>query len=325
MSQTVIQVENLTKIYKLYNTPSDRLKETFNFFKKKYHHDFYALNNVNFTIEKGKTTGIIGRNGAGKSTILKILTGVLTPSAGYYAAKGKISSLLELGAGFNFDLTGIENIYFNGAVLGYSKKEMETKIDDIVKFAEIGEFINQKVKTYSSGMFVRLAFSVAISINPDILIVDEALAVGDELFQRKCFSRIRELKKNGTTIILVSHGTGILVQLCDKVMLLDNGELLLEGRPKYVIGKYQKLLYAAPEVQESIRNEIQALKEPHDEILSEDNDNNGNNDNKPVENNNSSLITPFFESGFISKSAQSYHSCGCNITDLNRENRLTIW
>ncbi|MDY0361098.1 MAG: ABC transporter ATP-binding protein [Desulforegulaceae bacterium] len=310
MNQFAVVTENLTKIYKLYNSPSDRLKETFNLFKKKYHHNFYALNSISLKIEKGKTIGIVGRNGAGKSTLLKILTGVLTPSSGTYHVSGKISSLLELGAGFNFDLTGLENIYFNGAVLGYTKKEMEEKIDDIIKFAEIGEFINQKVKTYSSGMFVRLAFSVAISINPDILIVDEALAVGDELFQRKCFSRIRELKKNGTTIIIVSHGTDILVQLCDEVILLDNGELLLQGKPKYVIGKYQKLLYADPDAQKNIRAEVQTSNNSLDNKCS-DNLNFKINDTE-----NNSFFEPFFDPNFKSKSSQAYLSQGCTITDL---------
>ncbi|MCB9481223.1 MAG: ABC transporter ATP-binding protein [Desulfobacteraceae bacterium] len=311
MNQFAVVTENLTKIYKLYNSPSDRLKETFNLFKKKYHHNFYALNNISLKIEKGKTVGIVGRNGAGKSTLLKILTGVLTPSSGSYHINGKISSLLELGAGFNFDLTGLENIYFNGAVLGYTKKEMEEKIDDIIKFAEIGEFIHQKVKTYSSGMFVRLAFSVAISINPDILIVDEALSVGDELFQRKCFSRIRELKKKGTTIIIVSHGTDILVQLCDEVMLLDNGELLLQGKPKYVIGKYQKLLYADPEKKEILKNEILNSTIQSD-IQTEKNEDNINAPISYPKHRSESFFDPLL----VSKSSQSYTPNGCHIYDL---------
>lgn len=238
MTDIAVHIENLSKIYKLYSSPSDRLKETFHLFRKKYHQDFYALKNISFDIEKGKTIGIIGQNGAGKSTLLKILTGVLTPSSGRYSVNGKISSLLELGAGFNPDLTGLENVYFNGAVFGFSKQEIDKKIDDILAFADIGEFVNQKVRTYSSGMFVRLAFSVAVQVDPDILIVDEALSVGDMRFQQKCFRRMRAFKESGKTVLFVTHDQGTVNNFCDYVYWIKDGEVFEHGVPAQVVKKY---------------------------------------------------------------------------------------
>ena len=238
MTENAVHIENLSKIYKLYASPSDRLKETFHFFRKKYHHDFYALKNVSFDIEKGKTIGIIGQNGAGKSTLLKILTGVSTPSSGHYSVNGKVSSLLELGAGFNPDLTGLENIYFNGAIFGFSKQEMDEKIDKILAFADIGDFVNQKVRIYSSGMFVRLAFSVAVQVDPDILIVDEALSVGDIRFQQKCFRRMRAFRESGKTVLFVTHDQGTVINFCDYVYWIKDGEVFNHGIPSKVVKKY---------------------------------------------------------------------------------------
>jgi ABC-type polysaccharide/polyol phosphate transport system ATPase subunit len=238
MTEIAVHIENLTKRYKLYAKSSDRLKETFHLFRKKYHHDFYALKNISFEIEKGKTIGIIGQNGAGKSTLLKILTGVLTPSSGSYTVNGKISSLLELGAGFNPDLTGIENVYFNGTVFGFSKQEIDRKLDDILAFADIGEFVNQKVRTYSSGMFVRLAFAVAVQVDPDVLIVDEALSVGDMRFQQKCFRRMREFKESGKTVLFVTHDQGTVTNFCDYVYWIKAGEVFLHGPPARIVKKY---------------------------------------------------------------------------------------
>ncbi len=238
MQNPAIKIEKLSKVYKLYNSPSDRLKETFNLFKKKYHEPFYALKDISFEIEKGKTIGIIGQNGAGKSTLLKILTGVLTPSAGQYAVNGTVSSLLELGAGFNPDLTGLENVYFNGAILGFTQDEMDEKLDSILEFADIGKFVYQKVKTYSSGMFIRLAFSVAVQVNPDILIVDEALSVGDMRFQQKCFRRMREFKKSGKTVLFVTHDQGTVTNFCDHVYWLKDGQVFDQGSPKDIMKKY---------------------------------------------------------------------------------------
>ena len=242
MTEIAVHIENLSKIYKLYTSPSDRLKETFNFFKKKYHKNFYALKNISFDIKKGITIGIIGENGAGKSTLLKILTNVLTPSSGSYVVNGKVSSLLELGAGFNPDLTGLENVYFNGAIFGFSKQEINEKMDDILAFADIGEFIHQKVKIYSSGMFVRLAFSVAVQVDPDILIVDEALSVGDVRFQQKCFRRMRAFRESGKTVLFVTHDQGTVANFCDYVYWLKNGEVCEHGTPSRVIKKYMSYM-----------------------------------------------------------------------------------
>jgi len=237
-NEIAIKITNLTKIYHLYDKPQDRLKEALNPFKKSYHHDFYALDNMCFEIKKGETVGIIGKNGAGKSTLLKIITGVLTPSSGSIEVNGKIASLLELGAGFNPEMTGLENIYLNGTLMGFSKKEMDTKINFILNFADIGEFIHQPVKMYSSGMFARLAFSVAINVDPDILIVDEALSVGDMLFQAKCISKMTELMKQGTTILFVSHDIHSVRSLCNKGIYLEKGQIKAIGSAGKIVDLY---------------------------------------------------------------------------------------
>ena len=205
MSANAITVKDVTKVYRLYDKPIDRLKESLSLTHKSYHKDFYALNGLSFNVEKGQTVGIIGTNGSGKSTILKIITGVLTPTTGQVDVEGKISALLELGAGFNMDYTGIENIYMNGTMMGYSRKEMDEKLQDILDFADIGDFVYQPVKTYSSGMFVRLAFALNINVEPEILIVDESLSVGDVFFQSKCYRRMEEIRQKGTTILMVTH------------------------------------------------------------------------------------------------------------------------
>ena len=237
-----IKVEDVTKIYRLYEKPIDRLKETVSVTHKNYHRDFYALNGISFQVKKGETVGIIGTNGSGKSTILKIITGVLTPTTGKVKVNGKISALLELGAGFNMDYTGIENVYMNGTMMGYTRKEMDAKLQDILDFAEIGDFVYQPVKTYSSGMFVRLAFALAINVEPEILIVDEALSVGDVFFQSKCYRRMEEIRKSGTTILMVTHDMGSIIKYCDRVVLLNRGEFIAEGKPGRVVDMYKKIL-----------------------------------------------------------------------------------
>lgn len=237
-----IEVEGVTKIYRLYEKPIDRLKESLSPTHKSYHKDFFALNTISFTVEKGQTVGIIGTNGSGKSTILKIITGVLTPTSGQVKVRGKISALLELGAGFNMDYTGIENIYMNGTMMGYSRKEMDAKLKEILDFAEIGDFVYQPVKTYSSGMFVRLAFALAINVEPEILIVDEALSVGDVFFQAKCYRRMEEIRKSGTTILMVTHDMGSIIKYCDKVVLLNKGEFIAEGSAGHMVDLYKKIL-----------------------------------------------------------------------------------
>ncbi len=237
-NEVVIKVENLSKAYKLYDNPVDRLKESIHPFRKQYHRDFYALNDISFEVKKGESLGIIGKNGSGKSTLLKILTGVLTPTSGSVTVSGKVSSLLELGAGFNFEMTGLENVYFNGTVMGFSKEEMDTKIDDILAFADIGDFVHQPVKTYSSGMFVRLAFAAAISVDPDILIVDEALSVGDIFFQQKCHERMDQLIRQGTTVIVVTHNMDAVAKYSSRVMLLDKGTCNFIGRTDEAIHRF---------------------------------------------------------------------------------------
>ena len=256
---TAIKVTSLSKVYPLFNSSRDRLKEALHPMRKKYHHDFYALKDVSFEIKKGEIVGIIGQNGSGKSTLLSIIAGVLTPSAGTVEVIGKVSSLLELGTGFNPELTGIENVYFNGTLLGFTRYEMDAKLDEILRFADIGEFVKQPVRTYSSGMYVRLAFSVAIQVDPEILVVDEALAVGDEKFQRKCFARIEEMKNNGTSILFVSHSPASIIELCSKALLLDHGTRLLFSSANKTIRAYQKLIYSPLEEQKRLAQEYRAM------------------------------------------------------------------
>ena len=238
---TVIEIKNITKIYNLYNKPSDRLKEAL-FSRKSRHTEFAALNDVSFDVCKGEILGIIGKNGSGKSTILKIITNVLTPTSGECIVKGKIAALLELGAGFNMEYTGIENIYLNGQMIGFSKEEMDKKLQDIIDFADIGEHIYQPVKTYSSGMFARLAFSVAISVDPDILIVDEALSVGDVFFQNKCYRRFEEFRDKGKTILFVTHDMGSVIRYCNRCVLLNAGKKVGEGKPQEMVDLYKRIM-----------------------------------------------------------------------------------
>ena len=240
MSEFAIQVKHLDKMYKLYNKPSDRLRETLGF--KVPVREHYALRDVNFQVERGETVGIIGTNGSGKSTILKIITGVLNPTAGEVKVDGRISALLELGAGFNMEYTGIENVYLNGTMMGFSKEEVDARLQDILDFADIGDFVYQPVKSYSSGMFVRLAFAVAINIDPEILIVDEALSVGDVFFHAKCYRKFEEFKKMGKTILFVSHDLSSISRYCDRVILLNKGVKLEEGSPKQMVDMYKQLL-----------------------------------------------------------------------------------
>ena len=240
--EIAISVDHISKVYKLYDRNRDRLKEALHIGKNIHCRQHYALDDVSFDVYKGETVGIIGTNGSGKSTILKIITGVLSPTAGNLNISGRISALLELGAGFNMEFTGIENIYLNGTMLGFSEKEIDDKLESILEFADIGDFVYQKVKTYSSGMFVRLAFAVAINIDPEILIVDEALSVGDVFFQNKCYRKFEDFKKQGKTILFVSHDLGSISKYCDRVILLEKGHKIGEGEPKEIIDMYKKVL-----------------------------------------------------------------------------------
>ena len=242
MPNTAIKVSHLTKVYKLYKKPIDRLKESLHPLKKQYHKDFYALNDVSFEIKKGETVGIIGKNGAGKSTLLKIITGVLTPSRGHVHVNGRISSLLELGAGFNPEYTGIENIHLQGKLMGYSKGEIESKIDEILSFADIGDFVYQPVKSYSSGMFARLAFAVAINVDPDILIVDEALSVGDMAFQEKCILKMKSMLNAQRSILFVSHSLPSIRNFCHKAIWIKDGKMIMNNEANIVCEAYTEFM-----------------------------------------------------------------------------------
>lgn len=243
-----ISVRGVEKVYKLYDKSSDRVREALGLTRKARHKKHYALKGVDMEIGQGECVGIIGTNGSGKSTILKIITGVLSPSGGEVEVNGRISALLELGAGFNMEYNGIENVYLNGMMIGFSEREIDEKLQDILDFADIGDYVYQPVKTYSSGMFVRLAFAVAINIDPEILIVDEALSVGDVFFQAKCYHKFEEFKEMGKTIVFVSHDLSSISKYCDRVVLLNKGVKLGEGSPKEMIDVYKQVLVGQYEI-----------------------------------------------------------------------------
>jgi lipopolysaccharide transport system ATP-binding protein len=268
----IIKIENITKEYQLYNSPADRVKEVIHPFRKKYHHTFSALKNISFTINKGEFFGVIGRNGSGKSTLLQLICGILQPSSGNIIVDGKIAALLELGAGFNPEFTGKQNVYLNGAILGFSEDEITARYSEIVEFADIGEFIDQPVKTYSSGMYVRLAFAVQACVNPDILIVDEALAVGDIFFRQKCYARLQSLLKKGCTVILVSHALNDIEQFCDRALLLDEGAEFFLGSATEAVKRYYlleqqdncdiaQINVTSPGPEERVQQENEAIEE----------------------------------------------------------------
>ena len=242
-SDIAIKVENLSKCYHIYGKPRDRLLQMFFWGRRQYFHEFWALKDVNFNVNRGETVGIIGRNGSGKSTLLQLVSGILNPTSGLIQTQGRIAALLELGTGFNPEFTGRENVYLNGAILGLSPEEMDARYEDIIEFANIGQFVDQPVKTYSSGMIVRLAFAVQAQSSPDIMIIDEALAVGDARFQIKCFDRLNRLKDNGTSILLVTHSSEQIVTHCSRAMLIDGGKVLEEGEPRDVANRYMDLLF----------------------------------------------------------------------------------
>lgn len=267
-AEKIISVDQVSKVYRLYDKPIDRLLESISLRKKSYHKDFYALRDISFSVGRGEAVGIIGTNGSGKSTMLKIITGVLSATTGKVESRGSICALLELGAGFNQDYTGIENIYMNGTMMGFSKAEMDEKLPAILEFADIGDFVYQPVKSYSSGMFVRLAFALYISIDPEVLIVDEALSVGDVFFQAKCYHRMDELKRKGTTILMVTHDLGSVMKYCDRVVLFHKGEKVGEGLPGQMVDKYKKIL---------------AGKDPHAEQFMEEQNFLGNVDEEAAE------------------------------------------
>lgn len=256
-SDVVIEAAGLSKCYHMYEKPHERLLQSLFRGKKVFYKDFWAVRDVSFKVRKGETIGIVGRNGSGKTSLLQLIAGTLLPTQGRCNVNGRIAALLALGAGFNPEYTGEENIYLYASLLGLNKHDIQKRYDSIIEFADIGEFISQPVNKYSSGMHVRLAFSVAIHVEPDILIVDEALAVGDEAFQRKCYARLEELKKTGMSLLFVSHSAGSVINLCDRALLIDKGKLIAEGKPKAIIGAYHKLLFSPTSKIEAITKEIQ--------------------------------------------------------------------
>lgn len=322
-SDLAIKVEGLSKCFHIYNSPQDRLLQMLRRGKKKYYREFWALKNVSFNVRKGETVGIVGRNGSGKSTLLQMICGTITPTGGMVSTYGRVAALLELGAGFNPEFSGRDNVYMNAAVLGLTKDEIESRFRDIEDFAEIGDFIDRPIKTYSSGMLVRLAFAVAINVEPQILIIDEALSVGDELFQRKCFAKIESIKSAGATILFVSHSGSTVVDLCDRAILLDAGEKLVEDRPKSVIGKYQRLLYAPTEKIGAIRASLLAnvAKNHADTTSSSDSDERvsllaGAASDSGLE---------FYDPELLSKSVLAYETRGAEIINpriLNEKNQV---
>lgn len=257
-SDIAISVRGLTKTFRLFGHPGDRIKQFFSLGFKQYHREFTALKDVSFDIKKGETVGIIGRNGSGKSTLLQLICGILKPTSGSVQVHGRISALLELGAGFNPEFTGRENIYFQGALMGFTQVQMEERFDEIAAFADIGEFIDQPVRVYSSGMFLRLAFAVAVHVEPDILVVDEAIAVGDPGFRARCFRRIAELRKSGGTILLVSHDIEQITWLCQRVIWLDEGVQLSNGLSESVAAQFQQFLKMALDKRTIVREKIQS-------------------------------------------------------------------
>lgn len=316
-----VRVEHLSKRYEIYAQPVDRLKQmvlprlrrSARMPERTYFDEFWALRAVDFEVRRGETIGIVGRNGSGKSTLLQIICGTLSPTEGEVEVNGRIAALLELGAGFNPEFTGRENVRLSGLLYGLSEGELLERYDDILEFAEIGGFINQPVKTYSSGMYVRLAFAVAINVSPDILVIDEALSVGDESFQRKCFARIEKIRESGATVLFVSHSAGTVVELCNRALLLDTGEILVQGLPKLVISRYHKLLYAPADAAATLREAIR----------SEGLDGDGNTiveavQTKPSDEDVDVLSDQaYLDEGLVPRSTVNYETRGANIDMLS--------
>ena len=338
-SEIAVKVENLSKCYHIYGNPRDRLKQMvyprvqtiFNRERKQYYREFWALKDVSFEINKGETFGIIGRNGSGKSTLLQMICNTLNPSAGNIYSDGRIAALLELGAGFNPEFTGRENVYMNATVLGLSTDEIDACYDDIASFADIDEFIDQPVKTYSSGMYVRLAFAVAINVKPQILVVDEALAVGDEPFQRKCYSRIEKIRDSGATIILVTHAAANITQMCSRALVLDHGRRVFMGNPKAAIEGYHRLLYAPKSEMEKIKAELQKQDFAEAAIFDDELGQSIYQSKQDITLVESSIAKPVhlstetgverFDPGLMPASTMDYDSMGARISNIHIENK----
>jgi len=306
-NQVAISIQGVCKEFQIYDKPHHRLLQGLFRGRKQYYEGFTALSNISFEVNKGEVVGITGRNGSGKSTLLQIICGTMTASSGTIETTGRIAALLELGTGFNPEFTGRENVFLNAAILGLTQDETLARLPSILDFAEIGPFIDQATKTYSSGMLLRLAFAISINVDPEILIIDEALSVGDERFQRKCFSRIEEIKKQGATILFVSHTASTIIELCDRALLIDRGELLAVGLPKKIVGNYQRLLYAPPEKVEEVRKEISQRSTLE---ITKKSSNSSTNNNKSLAS-EESLET--FDPSLVPKSTISYEEQGAKI------------
>ena len=307
-----IAVESLSKAYDIYQSPAHRFLGVLRGSRSIAKECFTAVSDISFTVNRGEVVGIVGRNGCGKSTLLQLITGILKPTSGLVTLHGRVSAILELGAGFNPDATGRENIFINGAILGLSADDIQGRIAEIIDFADIGVFLDRPVKLYSSGMYVRLAFAIAISINPDILIIDEALSVGDAAFQRKCFTRIENLKKHGTTILFVSHSETTVVELCDRAILLNEGEKICEGKPKFVMGLYNRILNANEASLEATLLTIRAeAASTHRQRHNEDSDNTDTELDSKVD---------FYDPNLIPKSTITYESHGATIGNAQLHN-----
>jgi len=307
-SDIAISVKNITKTYQIYSKPQDRLKQSLWRSRKQFYREFKALDNVSFEVKKGETIGIIGRNGSGKSTLLQVICGTLAPTNGNVDVNGCVAALLELGSGFNPEFEGIENIYLYGQILGLTRERIDEILPDILSFAEIGNFVYQPVKTYSSGMMLRLAFAVSVAREPEILVIDEALAVGDEAFQRRCFARINQLRESGTTVLFVSHAAALVVELCDRAVLLDSGKLLYGGRPKDTVAFYQKILFAPSEKKNGLCSEIHELFNSKGAIPDS-----VDSTSKEKGSLSSGLPKPFMASGMVSQSRMEYEQMGVSI------------
>lgn len=309
-SDQAIRIQGLSKSFPIYSKPHHRLLQMITPSSgKRWFREFPALRGIDFTVGRGETVGIVGRNGSGKSTLLQLICGTLSPSQGQVEVHGRVAALLELGAGFNPEFTGRENVLLNGTILGLSREQVANKFQEIAEFADIGDFMDQPVKSYSSGMYVRLAFAVAINVTPDILIIDEALSVGDEAFQRKCFSRIHAIRDAGATVLFVSHSAGTVVELCDRAILLDQGELIAEGTPKQVVARYQKLSYAPAHKMAQVREEIRSSLGDRTEIDAA----------QPAEPRSAAAapadFEAYWEEGMVSASTVVYENRGADIRD----------
>jgi lipopolysaccharide transport system ATP-binding protein len=309
-SEPAIQLQGLSKSYPVYSKPHHRLLQMLSPDPRRWYREFHALRNVDLNVARGETLGIVGRNGSGKSTLLQLICGTLAPTSGSVHVDGRIAALLELGAGFNPEFTGRENVFLNGSILGLTRDEVEQRFDAIAAFADIGEFMDQPVKTYSSGMYVRLAFAVAINVEPDILVIDEALSVGDEGFQRKCFARIEAIRENGATILFVSHSAGTVVDLCDRAVLLDHGELIVEGTPRQVVAQYQRLLHAPADRADAIRAELLAGRPPTADAA-------GTAPHVPAS--SDVALEPYWEEGLVPATPVAYENRGADIEDPHLE------